>query len=130
MKPIVRHLIACEDIRYGDRPNQFTLVNVTSRIRSLDPVPFPLLFRELCVIALCTECRGEATIQLQVIDEESSEACYQSPRWPVAFGDDPLEVIGLPFRIRNLGFPRAGLYVLRLLHNEQPLAEQPLRLTE
>jgi hypothetical protein len=130
MAPIVRHLIACEDIRYGARPNQFTLVNVTSRIRSLDPVPFPLVYRELCVIALCTECRGQGTVELMIVDEESNQACYQSPRWPVAFGDDPLEVLGLPFRIRNLSFPRAGLYVIRLLHDGVVIAEQPLRLTE
>jgi hypothetical protein len=67
MKPIVRYWIACEDIRRGDRPNQFTLVNVTSQIRSLDPVPFPFTFRELCMIAICTECRGEGVIQVQII---------------------------------------------------------------
>ena len=59
MQPIVRHLIACEDIQRGSSPEQFTLVNIITRIRSLDPVPFPLLYRELCVLAMCTECRGQ-----------------------------------------------------------------------
>src|SRR5438132_1218759 len=104
MKPIVRNLIVCEDIRPGDRPNQYTLVNVLSRIRSLDPVPFPLWYRELCVFALCTECRGTGAIELQIVDEESSRPCYKSKPLDVAFGDDPLEVIGMPFRIRNILF--------------------------
>jgi hypothetical protein len=55
MKPVVRHLIACEDIQKGSIPERFTLVNVIGRIRSLDPVPFPLLFRELCFLALSIE---------------------------------------------------------------------------
>ena len=130
MKPIVRNLILCEDIRPGDRPNQYTLVNVASRIRSLDPDPFPLLYRELCVLALCVECRGTGKVQLQIVDEESGQTCYESPRWEVAFGDDPLEVIGVPFRIRNILFPRAGVYVVRVLHNDDLIAEQTLRLTE
>jgi len=78
MQPVVRHLIVCEDIRRGNSPEQFTLVNVITRIRSLDPVPFPLLYREMCVLAMCTECRGQGRVQIQIVEEESDEPCRES----------------------------------------------------
>ena len=74
-------------------------MNVITRIRSLDPVPFPLLYREICVIAMCTECRGQARVQLRIVEEESGDPIYKSPVWPAALPNDPLQVTGLPFRI-------------------------------
>src|SRR5437879_4877699 len=106
MLPVVRHLIACEDIQRGTSPERFTLVQVITRIRSLDPVPFPLLFREVCLLALCTGCRGQGRVRLRVAEEESGVITYTSGGWPVTFGNDPLQVIGFPFRIRDLTFPR------------------------
>ncbi len=81
--PIVRHLIACEDIQRGS-PERFTLVNVITRIRSLDPVPFPLLYREICFIAICTACRGPARVQLRIVEEESGVPIYTGPVLPAA----------------------------------------------
>lgn len=129
MQPVVRHLIACEDIQRGSSPGKFTLVNVITRIRALDPVPFPLLYRELCVLAICTECRGQGHLQLQVVDEETEDLCRGSHVWPVTFGKDPLQLIGLPFRIGPIPFPQAGMYKVRLLYNDAILAEEPLRVT-
>jgi hypothetical protein len=65
--PIVRHLIACEDIQRGS-PERFMLVKVITRIRSLDPKPFPLLYREICFIGICAGCRGPARVQLRIVE--------------------------------------------------------------
>ena len=131
MEPIVRHLIACEDIQHGSTPERFTLVQVITRIRSLDPVPFPLHYREICFIAICTACRGQGQVQLRIVEEEEpDEPIYTSPVWPVTFGNDPLQVVGFPFRIRNLTFPRSGMYRAQLWYNGKCLAEEPLRLSE
>ena len=130
MQPIVRHLIVCEDIQRGSIPERFTLVNVISRIRALDPVPFPLLYRELCVMAICTECRGPGRVQIQIIDEESEDICRKGPVWPVSFPNDPLRIIGFPFRIGDIPFPQASVYKVQLLYNGVVLAEEPLRVSE
>ncbi len=128
--PIVRHLIACEDIQRGSSPERFTLVQVITRIRSLDPVPFPLHYHELCFIAICTACRGPARAQLRILEEESGVPIYTSPIWPADLPNDPLQVAGLPFRIRNLTFPQAGWYQAQLWDNGVFWAEEPLRLSE
>jgi hypothetical protein len=126
---IVRHLIACEDIQRGS-PERFALVNVITRIRSLDPVPFPLLYGEICFIAICTACRGPARVQLRIVEEESGVPIYTSPVWPAPLPNDPLQVAGLPFRVRNLTFPRAGWCQAQLWYHDVLSAEEPLRLSE
>lgn len=45
--PVVRYLIACEDIRYDVDRRAVTLVNLIGSITSLDQPPFPLLYPEL-----------------------------------------------------------------------------------
>ena len=105
-------------------------MQVISRIRSLDPVPFPLHYREMCFIAMCTACRGQARIRLRIVEEELDQPIYTSPVWPRTFGNDPLRVVGFPFRIRNLTFPRPGVYQVQFWYNEAWLAQEPLRLSE
>jgi hypothetical protein len=130
MQPIVRHLIACEDIQRGSSPERFTLVHVITRIRSLDPVPFPLLYRELCVLAICTECRGQGQVRIEIVEEETGEPCRKSHLWPVTFTNDPLQIIGFPFRIGPIEFLRPGVYKVRMLYNGVILAEEPFRVSE
>ena len=128
--PIVRHFIACEDIQRGSSPERFTLVQVITHIRSLDPVPFPLHYREICFIAICTACRGPARVQLRIVEEESGDLIYASLVWPAALPNDPLRATGLPFRIRDLAFPRAGWYPAQLWYDGVLWTEEPLRLSE
>jgi hypothetical protein len=130
MQPVVRHLLACEDIQRGSSPERFTLVQVITRIRALDPEPFPLLYRELCVLAICTECRGQGQVELRIVEEQSGEDCYPNRVWPVTFGNDPLQIIGFPFRLHDIEFPAPGVYQIQLWYNGVLLAQEPLRLTE
>jgi hypothetical protein len=118
MQPIVRHLIACEDIQHGRSPERFALVQVITRIRPLDPVPFPLLYRKICFLTICTDCRGQGQVRLRLVEVESGMGCHTSPPWAVTFGNDPLQVVGFPFRIRDLRFPRPGVYLVQLWYDD------------
>jgi hypothetical protein len=42
--------------------------------------------------------------------------------------NDPLEVVGATFRIRNCLFREQGLYWVQFWYNEQIIAEQPVLL--
>jgi hypothetical protein len=128
--PIVRHFIACEDIQRGGSPERLTLVQPLIRIRSLAPVPFPLPYPRLCFLAICTACRGPANIQLRTIEEETAGEIYAALPSLAAFPNDPLQVVRLSFRVRNLVFPRAGWYRAQLWYNDVLWAEEPLRLLE
>lgn len=94
----------------------------------MDQPPYPLLYRELCVFLTLTEGRGEADAQIICIFEETGQMVFTTPERRIGFGTDPLEVVGVPFRIRDCPFPRAGLYSIQFWYNEKLVLEQPLRL--
>lgn len=71
MHPIIRYLIPCENVLPNpDNPRQINIVGLISAIRSDEAESYPLLYRELCVLALLTECRvaGEQRVEIQHAD--------------------------------------------------------------
>jgi hypothetical protein len=127
--PTVRYLIVCEDVQTDpDNPRRVTLVGLISAIRSIDHPAFPFLYREICVFLLLTECRGSAEGRIEIQHADTSQVVFRSRTRTIPFGDDPLEVLGVTFRIRNCLFPEPGLYWIQFWYNEQVLAQQPLVL--
>jgi hypothetical protein len=127
--PLVRYLIVCDDIRTGpDNPQRVSLVGLCSAIRSLADPPFPVCHEELCVFVQLTGCRGPGQGRIEIVHADSGRMDYRSPTWPLPLPSDPLEVVGLPFRLRNCVFREAGLYWVQFWYDEQCLAQQPLLL--
>jgi hypothetical protein len=69
-------------------------------------------------------------VELRIMHADSGQFAYAGPDrpWRAALPNDPLEVVGLPFRIRNIEFPEPGLYWVQFWYNERLLAQQPLVL--
>jgi hypothetical protein len=129
--PVVRYLIVCEDVQVDpDNRRRATLVNLISTIHSLEQPAFPLLCRELCVFVQMTECQGSAEVELRIVHADTGQFVYPGPQvpWRADLPSDPLEVVGLPFRIRNIEFPEAGLYWVQLWYNSQLLAQASVLL--
>jgi hypothetical protein len=129
--PVVRYLVVCED-RATDAgsTHSITLTNLISAIRSVEEPAYPLLYRELCIYAQLTDCRGAADVRVTVVHADTGEFAYAGPPspWRASLPNDPLAVGGLRFRIRNVHFPRQGLYWVQFWYNGEVLAEQPLVL--
>lgn len=127
--PTVRYLILCEDVQTDpDNPRRVTLIGLISAIRSLEQPPFPLLYREITVVLQLTECRGPADGRIEVHHAESGQVVFRTRTRTIPFARDPLEVVGVTFRLRNCLFQDAGLYWVQFWYNEQMLAQQPLLL--
>jgi hypothetical protein len=125
--PTVRYLIVCEDVQTDpDNPRRVTLVGLISAIRALEQPPFPLLYREICVFLQLTECRGPADGRIEIHHADSGSVVFRTRTIP--FGNDPLEVVGATFRIRNCLFQESGLYWVQFWYNEQMIAQQLLLL--
>jgi hypothetical protein len=127
--PIVRYMILCED--WSVDPSNARRVNIQgllTNIDSIDEPPFPLLFPEICVFLALTEGRGAGTAQIICNFEDTGQRIFGTPTRSVSFGDDPLEVVGVPFRIRDCTFPQAGLYSVQFWYNDLKIDERPLRL--
>lgn len=125
--PIVRYMILCQDWGVApENPRRVNIYGLLSSIRALEKPPYPLLYRELCVFLALTETRGTGTAQIVCVLEETGQRVFGSPKYTVSFGDDPLEVVGLPFRIRDCRFPEKGLYSIQFWYNDEKVHECPL----
>jgi hypothetical protein len=127
--PIVRYMILCEDWGTApDKPRRINILGLLTNINSLDQPAYPLLYREFCVFLALTEARGTGSAQIVGVFEETSQRVFATAKYTIAFGDDPLEVVGAPFRIRDCLFPQEGLYSIQFWYNDQMVEERPLRL--
>ena len=129
LHPTVRYLIVCEDIQVDpDNPRRVTLVGLISVIRSLELPPFPLRYREVCVFLQLTECRGPANVRIEIQHADSLHVVFRTQTRNIHFGNDPLEIVGATFRIRNCLFREPGLYWVQFWYNDELIAQQPLLL--
>lgn len=129
LHPSVRYLIVCEDVQTDpDTPQRVTLVGLISAIRSIEQPAFPLLYKELCVFLQLTECRGPGDGRIEIRHADSDHVVFRTRTRTIPFGTDPLEVVGVTFRIRTCFFREPGLYWVQFWYNEQMIAQQPLVL--
>jgi hypothetical protein len=128
-KPVVRYMVLCDD--WGTDPNQRRKVNIfglLTNIRSLDEPPYPLLYRELCVLLVLTEGRRSGEAKIACVFEDNGQEVWTTPKRKIEFGPDPLEVVAVPFRIRDARFPYPGLYSIQLWYDDELVQERPVRL--
>ena len=127
--PTVRYLVVCEDVQTDpEKPRRISLIGLLSTIRSVEQPAFPLLYRELCVYLQLTECRGSAEGRIEIQHADSERVVFRTRARTIPFGNDPLEVVAVNFRIRNCLFPEPGLYRVQFWYNEQMIVQQPLLL--
>jgi hypothetical protein len=129
--PIVRYMILCEDVGFApDAARRVNILGLLTNINSIDEskAAYPLLYPELCVFLAVTEARGSASVQIICVLDETGHRVFGTPRHTISFGDDPLEVVAIPFRIRDCLFPHEGLYSFQFWYNDQMIEERPLRM--
>jgi hypothetical protein len=122
-------MILCQD--WYSESGQSTFISIRGllvSIESLESPAYPLKYAEICTIVLLTECRGAAELTLVCVEEETEKTVYQSMSHNAPLGTDPLGVVLVPFRVKNLTFQRPGVYRFEVWYNGKVLAEQPLRL--
>jgi hypothetical protein len=127
--PTVRYLIVCEDAKTDpDKPSRISLLGLISAIRSLEKPPYPLLYSEFCVFLQLTECRGPAEGRIEIQQADSGKVVFRTKKRTLPLAEDPLEIVGVVFRIRNVLFEGPGLYWVQFWYNEEMIAQQPLLL--
>lgn len=129
VRPIVRHLIPCEDFLIPpNHPHKISLLNLIFSIRSMEDPPFPTVQEEFCIFVVLTNGRGTGQAFLKIVHADSDQAVRITQMVSVNFGNDPLKVLGIPFRIRNCTFPQPGLYWIQLWYDNMQIGEQDILL--
>jgi Family of unknown function (DUF6941) len=126
LHPVVRYMAVCEEMEVHKK--QISLLRLVLNIRSLGTPPYPLLYRQLCVFAVLTEARGNASVTLRVVHADTGAAVFAPRVQHVSFGKDPLTAYGVRFRLRDCLFPQVGLYWIQFLYGDAVLAQQDLYL--
>jgi len=122
-------MLLCEDWKRDPGNNRrITIIGLLSNIRALDQPPYPLLYREMCVFLALTEGRGQGDGQIVCMFEETGQKIFETAQRSIQFGPDPLEVLGVPFRIRDCQFPFPGLYSVQFWYDGVNIEQCPLRM--
>jgi hypothetical protein len=122
-------MLLCEDWKVDPaNTRRLTIIGLITNIHAVDQPPYPILYREMCVFLALTEGRGQGEGQIVCVFEETGQRVFETVRRTIAFGMDPLEVVGVPFRIRDCRFPFAGLYSVQFWYDEVKLDERLLRM--
>ena len=121
-------MLLCDDWHLDlDHRKRVTIVGLISNLRATDEPPFPLLYEELCVFLALTNGHGRGEGQIVCIHEATEHCAFVTPSRAIEFGLDPLEIVGVSFRIRNILFTLPGLYSIQFWFDGEMLAERPLR---
>lgn len=129
VNPIVRYMLLCDDWHLDPQNNRrVTIVGLISNIHAVDNPPYPLFYREFCVFLALTEGRGQGEGYISCVFEESGQTIFETRKRSITFGPDPLEVVGVPFRIRDSTFPQAGLYNVQFWYDGKMIEQRPLRM--
>lgn len=128
--PVVRHFIACAEVVVQPGTRNATLQNLIHAIVRLPGEPFPCICEQVTLYAVLTNGRGEHDLAVELaVDEEGAERRLRRSRsGHVDFGQDPTLVHGLPIRVRNITFDRAGQYAFYLLCDGRRIAEETLEV--
>jgi hypothetical protein len=122
-------MLLCDDWKLDPaNDRRVTIIGLISNIHAIDQAPYPLLYRELCVFLALTEGRGLGEGQIVCVFEESGQKIFETAQRQIPFGPDPLDVLGVPFRIRDCKFPFPGLYSIQFWYDGRKIEECPLRM--
>ena len=129
LEPVIRKMIVCQSWHIdASGSNLVSIDGLVWAINGLDDPPYPLLYRQLCVLVFLTEGYGSGLATVDCVFEETGEQVFSPIGGLIRFGVDPLEVVGVPFRVSDIFFDRPGMYAVRFAYNGTVLAEEPLLL--
>ncbi len=125
--PFVRHMLLCDDVRTSPtNPRKVIVYGLVSEIRSpAGETAYPF-HHSLSVYLALTGGRGRGEGQIVIVDGDTEETTYVGDKHIVAFGPDPLQVLGVVFRLPSCSFPQGGLYWVEFRYNNAGVARQPL----
>jgi hypothetical protein len=127
VEPVVRLMLLCDDVeRPADTPTKVNILGLVHAITVAEDAVFPLEFAQLTVYLALAGGRGSARINLVGVEADTEQIVFQTPERSVDFGNDPLMVRGLTYRIQTISIPRPGLYLIQFRCNGNVLAQQPL----
>ena len=122
--PVVRYMVVCEDYAIsGPRYSRVDAYGLIANIKRTDSALSGVRREQICVLVAFAGGRGRSLLNVQCCLEETEEVIFQTLYREVEFGNDPLELSGVVFTVRDCRFPRPGRYLLRVTCQDLTLSE-------
>src|SRR5262245_31104700 len=114
VNPVARYMILCDDFEVDAADSRrINIYGLLSTVLTQQEGHFPYLLPQFSVLLTLTGGRGRGTGQIACVLEETGQQIFMTPNRPIKFPNDPLQVVGLGFRLENCLFPRAGTYLVQ-----------------
>jgi uncharacterized protein DUF6941 len=127
--PIVRYMLPCHDWEMDPiRDRLINIVGLLSQIRAEEYASFPVVFPELCIVLVLTECYESGIGRIACVRDEDGGIVFSSREHIMLFDTDPLNVVVTVFRLLDCSFPAPGIYSIQFWFDDQLLHECPLRV--
>ncbi len=127
--PVSRYMTVSNDLLVDPaQPQSVNIVGLLYNIRAHGAPPFPMNHSQLCIFLALTDCRGEGEGWVECVNDDTGARVFASGRHPLAFGDDPLRVVGVRFRLTDCTFPAAGMYAVQFRYNGHVVDRRYLRV--
>jgi len=122
-RPCAISLMVCDQVVFEHGTQKPYLLGVFTGV-GVDA--FPSSPQRFDVFAALTDSVGKVIITLTVVHLDTNEEIY-AQRMTVDF-HDPLRVVNLRFRVRQLTFDVAGTYLFALMVDDQEIAARRVRV--
>jgi hypothetical protein len=122
LQPLGLAMVICDGIHVDPATGKRTLLGTfTACFAAI----FPATVAAMAVYVALTECRGEFSARLQIVDanEEREPVTVMEGQFA---SDDPLTVLELDFGLQHVTFPEPGEYRVQLLADGQHVMERRL----
>jgi hypothetical protein len=124
-RPGVLGIILCDQVLFEQGTQKPTLVGVFTGIGATG---FPTVPQRFDLYAALTDGLGQGAVDL-VVDRLEPEERIWNQRMELSF-PDPLRVINLRFRFRQLSFPAPGSYVFALQVGGEEIAQRRVQVRQ
>ena len=118
-------LMLCDQVVFEQGTQKPYLLGVFTGV-AVDSVP--TVPQRFDIFAALTDGLGDVPITLSVVHLETNQEIY-AQKLTVSF-PDPLQVVNLRFRVRQLVYEAAGTYLFALTANDHELAARRVRVYE
>jgi hypothetical protein len=124
-RPVVRYMTVSDDLRVTPaNPRLIDVLGLLYAVRPRAGAAYPLVYPQLCVYLALTDCRGDGDGWLECANDDTGARVFRSARHRIEFGDDPLRVVGVRFRVADCPFPAAGVYALQFWYNAEVIEQK------
>jgi hypothetical protein len=108
-RPVVRHLIACEDVQ-PSTAGRYSLIEVVHAIRAA--APYPRIHPRITLFVMLTDAEGVRVFWVEwvLFDRGQQRSLWTTKPVKLHLGHDPTQVHGWSIRLKNIWLPQPGDY--------------------